>query len=63
MLFVGVMIMTLVVTKMGIAWSAARFRHHLEGAAYRWVMLGLGVGLAIFGVLLWAKGYSILTAS
>lgn len=62
-LFVLLSITTLVTTKMGIAWSAARFRSALDGALYGWVMRGLGVALGVFGVLLWVKGHALLNAA
>ena len=61
-LFVTLSIGTLVLTKMAIAWSAARFRSALEGAAYRRVMRGLALLLGGFGVTLWVKGYQLFSA-
>ena len=38
--------------KVGVAWLVGRSRHLLEGSGYRWIMRGLAVVLASFGLLL-----------
>ncbi|GAB6042945.1 LysE family translocator [Endothiovibrio diazotrophicus] len=59
-LFVTVAIGTLVLTKMAIAWSAARLRPTFDGVAYRWTMRLLGGAMALLGVALWVKGLGLL---
>lgn len=44
-------------SKAGLAWTVARARHLVQGAAYRWTLRILGLALLAFGVRLLAEAW------
>ncbi len=56
--FVAVVLTTLVLSKMLIAWIASNFRSLLDSTAYLWLMRVLGGVLSIFGLLLLYQSYN-----
>ncbi len=56
--FVVVVLTTLVLSKMLIAWIASNFRSLLDSAAYLWLMRVLGGLLSIYGLLLLYQSYN-----
>jgi threonine/homoserine/homoserine lactone efflux protein len=56
--FVVVVLTTLVLSKMLIAWIASNFRSLLDSDAFLWLMRVLGGVLSIFGLLLLNQSYN-----
>ena len=58
--FILIFYVLLVGSKVILAAAVGRFRNILEGRAYLWVMRGLGLVLALFGVFLLVEGLTRL---
>jgi threonine/homoserine/homoserine lactone efflux protein len=58
--FVVVVLGTLMISKVAVAWIASNFRGLLDSDAYLWVMRILGGALSIFGFLLLNQAYQAL---
>ena len=60
MVFITVAIVTLVLSKMVVAWIASNFKEFLDSRSYLWTMRILGGLLSIFGFLLLNQSYNVL---
>lgn len=59
-LFLAAFYLLLVASKLVVALAAGRSRSFLGGAAYRWLLRGMAVMLAVFGALFFREGLRLL---